>query len=793
VAHQSSYKGFDGECRTPRFPLRHPSLPTSETPSSVAHHSLTPSAPARDGEAAGEAGNAGESGGSHGRAGKAALSRELSDFLVELSIAMQKYAIYPQGHPLLDAAVDGVMNKLALLLIDRNSLSLGIARRQLIIEGVATDPNHPLLMELAGRLHKHSLGAIKITQGFSREELSDALATVAVDPGRTEKPLGEDADELSERWANVRLYPLNYERLQLLYEGTDEDGEARVLRRPHLRAAQLWVGMARAAMMLDEDAEVDEKSMNPLVVAEAIDKRQQGGEAAYDQVIVGYLLQIAEELKTQGGSPEQVELQRRISDLVRQLSPATLKKLLQMGGDQAQRRQFLLNASQGMTVEAVLDLVKAASSEGRQTISHSMMRLFSKLARYAGSDADSVRRATAEESVREQMSKLISEWDLDDPNPTAYGRVLHRMARTRGSASQTTPYTEIEPERILQMGFELSAGGPRFDNALDAMLNSARFELVLNLLDRAPDQEFAEHAWSYLDSHDILWTALGEARIDLAVLTRLVRRKRVSAIDPILDTVERTKDSNVREQLLETLLELGDDIGPYLVRRLDTARADLRRDLFLLLGKLKRIPTDFDGSHFLLHTDAPVRREAIRLLLKYVETREHAIVAGVTDSDERSVFYGLSAAQEGGCPPRALEIIRQRIDAESLDGSLLTLAIRVLAAADSGAMPVLRGTQGRTSQVLRAADLEQAGGNNAKKTLDWLIGRVAQRSRFLRQWKLQPKSAEMLAALGALAAYWMNEPTVQQIVALAVKNGDADFKKAMAAPRSRGRLSRIAE
>src|SRR5690348_12444731 len=81
--------------------------------------------------------------------GAAVLSRELADFLVELSIAMHKHAIYPPGHPLLDGAVDAVARKLWGLLAERMALSIGVARRQLIIEGVATDPSHPLLQELA--------------------------------------------------------------------------------------------------------------------------------------------------------------------------------------------------------------------------------------------------------------------------------------------------------------------------------------------------------------------------------------------------------------------------------------------------------------------------------------------------------------------------------------------------------------------------------------------------------------------------------------------------------------------
>src|SRR5712671_7098558 len=92
----------------------------------------------------------------------ATLSRELADFLLELSITLNKHAIYPTKHPLLDLAIDAVANRLALLYNQqRDSLSIGVARRQLIIEGVATDPHNPVLKELAQRLHKHHIGAAK--------------------------------------------------------------------------------------------------------------------------------------------------------------------------------------------------------------------------------------------------------------------------------------------------------------------------------------------------------------------------------------------------------------------------------------------------------------------------------------------------------------------------------------------------------------------------------------------------------------------------------------------------------
>jgi hypothetical protein len=732
--------------------------------------------------------------GEGGPRAKATLSRELSDFLVELSIAMQKHAIYPAGHPLLNEAVDGVMRKLAFLLNERSHLSIGIARRQLIIEGVGTDPSHPLLKELAARLHKHNLGAIKVSRGVQREELGDALATVAVDPGRTTEPLGDNAEELSSKWNNVRIFPLNYERLQLVYEGKDEEGEDRVQKGGSTKAAQLWVGMARAAMMLDEDAELDHDAMSPLVVAEAIDNRQH--EEAYDQVIVGYLLQIADELKKAGGTPEAIELQNRISELVKQLSPESLQKLMQMGGDMAQRKQFLLNASQGMTVEAVLDLVRAATTEGQQSISHSMMRLFSKLSRFAEAQADPARRAEVESSVRDQMASLIRDWSLEDPNPTAYGKALQRMALSESRAPETNEFIDTEPERMVQMALELGTSGPRLEAALDAMLNSANLDPLLRLLDGAPDRDFADHVWQYLDSRDILWAALSEARIDISVVERLVKRKRLSAIDPVLDVVERTGDAKQRERLLDVLLMLGDPVGPYVARRLDGTRIELQRELFLLLGRLQNLPVGFDASRYLLHSEPAVRREAIRLLLKFVETREQAIVAGVSDTDERAAFYALTAALESGCPPRALTIIRERINQSDLDSSLMTLAIRILASVDSGTShPQIPAARGRTSQMLRAMQTDASPAATAaanKKTLDWLLTRVAQKN-FFGRWKLRDKSPEMLAALAALSAYWTQVPAVQEIVALATKQNDPELRKAMGAQRVTQRMKAITD
>lgn len=60
----------------------------------------------------------------------ATLSKELTDFLIEFSIGLHKNAIYPPGHPLLENTTADLSGRLAALLRDRATLSLGVVRRR---------------------------------------------------------------------------------------------------------------------------------------------------------------------------------------------------------------------------------------------------------------------------------------------------------------------------------------------------------------------------------------------------------------------------------------------------------------------------------------------------------------------------------------------------------------------------------------------------------------------------------------------------------------------------------------
>jgi len=379
--------------------------------------------------------------------------------------------MYPEGHPSLAPSAAAVTQRAEVLLENRGKLSLGVARRQLIIEGVATDPKHPVLLELAGRLHRHHLGAVSFRRGVDAGEVADVLKALAVEAERSDVPLGLGDPERLRAWPHVQLHPMTYERLELVDEGGDEAGGAALEPgRGGTRAwgAQLWVGLARAALAAAPDDDQPTPT-EPAEIAHAIDERLGAGAEAYEQVVVGYLLQIAQELRAAGGA-EAATLRRRISRMIHSLKPDTLRRLVEMGGDLGQRRRFVADAASGMAVDAVLEIVKAAADTSRQTISHSLVRMLTKLAAHAEGGTEEA-RPQADAALREQVQRLLRDWTLADPNPEAYGAALQRMSRAAPLfVSSPEGDSPAEPERVVAMALEVETVGPRARAAVDRLI-----------------------------------------------------------------------------------------------------------------------------------------------------------------------------------------------------------------------------------------------------------------------------------------------------------------------------------
>jgi len=671
------------------------------------------------------------------------LPQDHADLLVELAVAVHKNAIYPGTHPLLVAAVDGLARRLAAALEQMPTLSIGVARRQLIIEGVATDEEHPILRELASRLHRHQIGAMRFTRGLEKDELADFLATVATDVGRVAKPLGLMGSDVLQRWRNARLFPLTFDQLELIDDGLDDAAaEGEDAREARTRAAQLWIGLARAALAREATAELP--STDPETVARAIDERQD--DSAYDQIVVGYMLQIADELNTDEKRAS-APLRDRVSKLVRRMEPRTLQRLLQMGGDSAQRFQFALNATHGLTVDAVIDVVRAAADVSGQSISTSLVRMLSKLAAHAERPSGTAVQARSDGELRDQVRRLISSWELADPNPDDYTEALDSISR-HTTTHEVDGSGEADPERVLQLALEVSIIGPPVERAFAALAARPDITPLLDLLEGAPEGATRETLLARIVTPELLADTLHGDPPNTRLADRLIARLQAEAVDPIINLFE-DEEERLHGWASDTLVRLASVAAPRVVARLDGASVHAQRQLLHVLDRTGEWPAEFCPAPFAASPDVGVRREAIKLMLRTNALRDEGIVIGLDDPDERTVGIALGAALKR-CPAPAIPILMRRVDNPTLSAELRARGIRALAA--SGSPDAMR----------------------------WIAHRSVKKHWLLRTPVLREKSPQLISSIAGLAAHWSTAPEAAEVLALVAKSKDADLRSAAA-------------
>lgn len=679
------------------------------------------------------------------RSERVPLSRELSEFLVELSVALHRHSMYPAGHPALIPAIEMVIRRAERLLEDRQTIAFGVARRQLIIDGVTTDPSQPVLRRLADGLHRHHIGAVSITRGVGTQELGEALHALAAEADR-DGPLGLKPDLAT--WPHVKVHPLTFDGLALV---GDSPGAPGADAEQASAGSELWLGLARAAMA--SDGSEGEPVPTASAVAKAIDENS-GRAEAYDQVIVGYLLQIARELKTASGEAAD-ELKRRTSRLIASLKPGTLKRLVSMGGDQHQREQFVLDATHGMAVDAVLEIVKASADASGQTISHGLVRMLTKLATHAERGSDFT-RPRADSELREQVGRLLEDWRLEDPNPEAYGRVLEHLSTSTNADAPRPKWAEAaaepEPLRLVQMSIEAGAFGPLADRAIDAAINAGQLSGLLELIASPPEggKAGADMIMARLTRPENLKGLFAGDRIDLASLDHLLPRLSVEGYEPLLEALGSSPSRMVRRRLLDLLGRTPVDITPLVIARLNDARWYVQRNMLMLLARSRTVPRTLSVVPWTQHPDARVRSEAIRLQLTIPHERDLGIDAALNDPDPRIVHLGLTAIRDA-CPAPLIDRVIDLALASDLGEDSRLLAVNSLAR--------------ETRQDVLDAFLQLSIGGRS----------------FLGRTRLPPRTPVLVAVIRVLATTWSTDPRASGVLAAARRSSDPELRRAASA------------
>jgi hypothetical protein len=672
------------------------------------------------------------------------LSGELGEYLISLSVALQRHAMYPDGHPSLGPVVDGVVRRAQRLLEDRSSLAFGVARRQLVVEGVTTDPEHPVLRRLAEELHRHHLGAVTVSRGVHTAEIREVLRVLASEPERA-GAAGLTSGRAQD-WPHVKLHPLTFDGLAIVGDAPLAQGPSSEGSGQGTLSAELWVGLARAAISAGTETAPETIPLDPTAVARSIDERQ--GAEAYDQVVVGFITQIARELRTSSGA-ETEALRRRTSRLVRDLRPETLRRIVEMGGDVGQRAAFVLDSAEGMSGEAALDVVKAAAEAGGQTISHSLVRMLSKLA--AHTDEAPSTKVMAGEALREQVGRLMADWTLEDPNPESHRLVLQRFATAARGVGRTVDgrvFDDYDAVRIVKMSLESGAGGPLLDRAVDEAVAVGQVPSLLAMLASPPEgaEAIAGQVRARMVQPANVSALLASEPLDLESLDSLLPFMTPQGYEPLLDALSSSQSRATRRKILERLAAASFDLSEAVGARLSDQRWWVQRNMLVLLERYGRVPAGVSMTEWGAHADPRVRCEAIRVQLAMPGERDAAIRAALGDADARVLRVGLAALARS-CPSDLVGPVAH-LAVSSGDSEIRVLAVQVLG--------------GLQDESARDALLRMADG-----------GRT-----FFGRHRLPPRTPALVAVVRALAATWSADSRTAVVLGAARRSSDRELAEA---------------
>jgi HEAT repeat protein len=147
----------------------------------------------------------------------------LASFLCELALAWQKLALYQEGHPAQQQAVDRAHAALVRLIAPTGGLALGVSREAII--GPEEKLAFAAAARLAGALYLCEVAVLRFEEGIEPEELAHLLRLLPrSDRNQTDEPL---ADELAARGvSHIHVQPVDFSGLVATESLEDPDSSS---------------------------------------------------------------------------------------------------------------------------------------------------------------------------------------------------------------------------------------------------------------------------------------------------------------------------------------------------------------------------------------------------------------------------------------------------------------------------------------------------------------------------------------------------------------------------------------
>ena len=680
------------------------------------------------------------------------MDASTQQMLMRFAGTLNRRRAYSSSHPIVTAAEEQLLEAIHVAMLGRSTMSIGIARNELIIDGELWSAKNGTARELANRLHRRGVGALAIETGLTIDQLRESLNWLIEEPGGpNDTPPNTGALHITRTAYDLLILDDAIRDAQSaiasLWRTLAEVTGVFADRHEEPALAEVYAGLP----LMFDNAPTGDHGFDTDAILEALRESLDDPQVARRAAVA--LLEL-----TNHGVATTPEGRELIGDqlltLLERIGKSSLSPIVKGLLDSARQHQFVAQVIDVLPVSEAVTWLDAAATASEQQVSHQMLRLMSKLATVADDRGD----VATDSAFRDAARELITNWTLPDPNPAAHAALLDRIAgfergeRTNASARNGHSRSVIESSRLVQMALEMDVGGDDTTAAVEALVASGNGRTVMEWIAAAGQTPTAITLRHTATSARVIRQLLLTEPVDRLEARALLEQLDVSATDTLLDVLGEAGSKGTRLLVRQRLAEFGDTITPRLQARLGDGPWYLIRNVLSLLQESVTRTGGTDAATRIIadlqsHAQLQVRIEALRVLARMDDTvRTAAFLRALDDDGERVVVMALQELTESSGD-------RGEIHADVVE--------KIMALVDAG----------KQSDPVRARAIRALMFTRSDRVRDWLINIVSKRSVLLRRLALTEPTQPAVSALHVLTRVYAVDPKAEAVMALAARVG----------------------
>jgi hypothetical protein len=564
-------------------------------------------------------------------------ARLLLDAIKELNISKRNIGLYPRDHPQTKESLEKAFRFLQKLFESKGSITLAAAKDTLMIDNAVLDKKNPALKEFALSLYSKGIASVTLNTMLTIEELFGFHELIT---GK-DIPMGPALLEVAEQKGlrNIKLLPLNLSKLKFVEGITRKEGADNSFWNDYISA--LLDGR-----LTDDDIDDITTAVSPEGMAAFINKgmAEDNTEKACEAVTNSYL-------GRKGSQDQRAVLFGKFLSMVDNLTPELKQQFLD--------KSFTLPAMHPHEVERLLgeltfdDIEKMIKvfDEHASLLPDGLKNLVDRLestktaifAEIRGGESSYVDDIEVGKIMATSLEKDHSGMFLDK----GYREELKHMtegARARGN-KMTREFEEAcrgetLDRTVSEIVFELlnikSNSREEYQKLLsnladmaNGFIETGRFSEISEIYKTVYSQsltvkfrkEAAEMINGFFGSQIFLFRLIDAFKVwrrhnkdGIIGLSSLLKNH---VIPPFLDALSEEKDLSARRFFLDMLCQMGEDVAPEAVKRIDDERWYVTRNMIYLVREcngskfIKRI------RQFTKHQEERVVMEAVKTLLQF--------------------------------------------------------------------------------------------------------------------------------------------------------------------------------